>query len=246
MLKAELRKLITTRTTAALWAGALLVAIIGAYSTISSEAVDELTGPLRDQPLFILTAINLSVFALLVGVRSITDEFRYGTIGWTLVSVGHRWTVVPAKMVTAALAAALIAATAQVVAGGLALWVSSSRGGALLLTAADVRAAVALTAASGLWAMLGVGVGTLIRHQVAAVVAVLVWVLVAENLGAIVLGGLSDVLPGQAGLAMAGAVDRAGESLNPVAGAAVLVAYVAAVSLASVVSLDRRPVPAPA
>ena len=102
---------------------------------------------------------------------------------------------------------------------------------------AGARLAVAgLLAAAGLWAAIGVGVGALIRHQVAAVVSTLVWLLVAENLGASLLGSAGQYLPGQAAHGLAQIPDL----LEVPLAAAILTAYAATSLVAAHVAISRR------
>ncbi len=92
--------------------------------------------------------------------------------------------------------------------------------------------------------MPGGAVGAVIRHQVAAVVLVLVWVLAVENLGSGLLEDRARFLPGQAGygLAQAGAVTNV---LSATTAAVVLALYAAAGTFAAIVTLGRRPVSLP-
>lgn len=244
VLTAELMKIRSTRAAPSLLVGAAVVVAFGAFGTVSSSAADDLSGPISDQPLFDVAAINLSLFAALLGVRSVTDEFRYGTIAWTLLAVRRRWTVIASKAVVAGAAGVIMAISSLLVGGTAGLMVATAKGGNLMVTATDGAAVFRLSLTIGAWAVLGVAIGALIRHQVGATVTVIVWILAIENLGSVMLGGLSDVLPGQAGLALAGAGDRV--ALHPFAGAALLVAYIVGLSLAAVVALDRRPVAAAA
>ena len=241
MLRAELLKLTTTPAVLGLLAGAVVVTGLGAVSTTASAEPTSLTAPLHSQHVFLLASINIGLFALILGMRSFTDEFRHGTIAWTLLSVRERWRVVAAKMTTSALAAAAIAIVALAVMVALAAVLSRAKGVTLNLSGADVAAAVGLSVAAGAWATLGVAVGALVRHQVAAVVGGLVWVLLVENLASGLLGDAGRFLPGQAAHAVANATAVTG--LLPVwSGLAVLLGYVAGIGLLAVVTLSRQEV----
>lgn len=243
ILTAEARKARTTRTNLWLGIGAVAVVGVGALTTTSSTPAEDLAGPIHEQASFLVASVNLSLFALLVGVRSATDEFGHGTINWTLLSVHRRWRVVTAKAVTAAVYGALVAAVAQAAGIAVALAISSGQGGDLRLGGSDLAAVIALTAASGLWAAIGVGVGTVVRHQVAAAVAVVVWVLAVENVAAPLLGDAGRYLPGQAAHALVD-VDISSPLLSRSAAAAVLVAYTAAAVGVAAARLERRAITA--
>ena len=224
LLRAELVKLATTRTAIGLVAGGAGVAALGAVSTIMSGQPAELARPLHEQMFFLLASINLSLFAVVLGIRGFTDEFRHGVIVPTLLVAPSRVRVVAAKTLVVAAAGAALAAVAQVVMLAVAIPLLQGKGVEPTLEPADLAAIGGLMAASALWATIGVAVGAIVRHQIAAVVGALLWVLLAENLGAGALGEASRYLPGQAGHGLATA-SQAGTLLAPAAGALVLGAY---------------------
>jgi ABC-2 type transport system permease protein len=224
LLRAELIKMATTRTAIGLVAGGAAVAALGAFSTIMSGQPAELDRPLHEQPFFLLASINLSLFAVVLGIRRFTDEFRHGLIVPTLLATPSRVRVVAAKTILVAAAGAALAGVAQVVMLAVAIVLLQGKGVEPTLETADLTAMGGLIAASALWATIGVAVGAIVRHQVAAVVGALLWVLLAENLGAGALGEASRYLPGQAGHGLATA-SQAGTLLAPAAGALVLGAY---------------------
>jgi ABC-2 type transport system permease protein len=61
--------------------------------------------------------------------------------------------------------------------------------------------------ANALWAVVGLGVGSVVRSQVPAIVGGIVWVLVIENLGSGFLGDAGAYMPGQAAYGLARALD---------------------------------------
>jgi ABC-2 type transport system permease protein len=241
LLRAELRKLTTTRAGLGLLIGAVAVTGLSAFSTTASAEPASLAEPLHSQQLFLLASMNIGLFALILGVRSFTDEFRHGTIAWTLLSVRERWRLVAAKAVVSALGASIMALAAQGVMVGLAVVLAAAKGASLGLSAADAAAVAGLSLGAAVWAALGVAVGALIRHQVAAVVGGLVWVLVVENLASGLLKGAGRFLPGQAAHGVANAT--AVSDLLPVwAAVAVLIGYVVVLGSLAVVALSRREV----
>ncbi len=240
LLTAEHRKIRTTRTIWALWLATIVVIAVGSFSMASSAAATDLTGPIHEQPLFLMTSVNISLFALLVGVRSATDEFRFGTITWTFVAVKRRSWWFAVKAAVAAAYAAMITATAAVIGVVAALAVSSGKGGDLSFADSDRWPLVGLVAASTMWAVVGVSIGSIIRQQVAAVVTAIVWVLAIENLGASLLGETGKYLPGQAAHALAQAGGEA-DLLSAFAGGAVLLSLTAIIAAAAAATLVRRP-----
>jgi ABC-type transport system involved in multi-copper enzyme maturation permease subunit len=242
-LRSELIKLASTRTIYGLTVGAVAVVALSTWSTISSAGATNITGELHAQQFFFLASVNLALFAVIVGIRAATDEFRHGTVVPSVFASRNRARLLAAKATVAAAAAAVLAALAQAAMVGLAMLLA---GGRLLPgTAADSSLEVSstswaamggLTAASAVWAALGVGIGALVRHQVAAIVGAIIWVLVVENLGAGLLGEAGRYLPGQA----AHAVAQIPDLLTAPVAAAVLAGYAAAVLLAARLTLSRR------
>ena len=239
MLRAELRKWVTTRGNLGLVAGAVGVMALSAFSTTTSAEPRSLGNDLHRQPLLVLASINIGLFALILGVRSFTDEFRHGTIAWTLLTVRARERVLAAKAATAALAAAAMAIAAQVVMVAVAVAFAQVKGATLGLGASDAVAIAGLAMAASAWAAIGVMVGALVRHQVPAAVGSIIWVLVVENLAAGFLGDAGRFLPGQAAHALANA-SAAGDLLPAWAGAAILTGYLAALAPVAALSLSRR------
>lgn len=233
-LRSELIKLTTTRTFYGLMAGAVVVVLLSTWSTLSSAGAA--TGELHTQTFFFLASVNLGVFAVILGVRASTDEFRFGTIVGSVLADGHRGRLLAAKAAVAGIGAAVLAAVATTAMVGLALALTGAAGGALRITADDGAAMVGLLAGSGLWAAIGVGVGAVLRHQVAAVVSVLVWLLVVENLGTGLLGAAGRYLPGQAAHGLA----QVPHLLDVPAAAALLTIYVAAVLTGAHLAITRR------
>jgi ABC-2 type transport system permease protein len=224
LLRAELVKLATTRTAIGLVAGGAAVAALGAFSTIMSGQPAELDRPLHEHTFFLLASINLSLFAVVLGIRGFTDEFRHGLIVPTVLVTPSRVRVVAAKTILVAAAGAALAGVAQVVMLAVAIVLLQGKGVEPTLETADLTAMGGLIAASALWATIGVAVGAIVRQQVAAVVGALLWVLLVENLGAGALGEASRYLPGHAGHGLATA-SQAGTLLAPTAGALVLGTY---------------------
>lgn len=242
LVRAELVKLTTTRTAAGLVLGATAVALLATFSTSVSGGAAELSVDLHEQNFFVLASIYVTLFALVLGILAFTDEFRHGVIAPTLLVEPRRRRLLAAKVATYAVAGMVLSVVAQAAMVSLAIPLLNSRGADLAVGAADVAAMAGLVAASGLWATIGVAVGALVRHQVAAVVGALVWVLVVENLGTALLGDAGGYLPGQAGRALAGAAE-ADLQMGAAAGALVLVAHALLITVVAAARVTRTDIP---
>lgn len=238
LIRSEAIKLTTTRTLLGMVLGAAAVAGLGAASVVLAAERDVLDRALQDQDFYVLASINITLFALVLGIRGLTDEFRHGVIRPTVLAIPTRHRIVVAKAATYLAAGATVAVGAQVVLLAVAAVAAMTRGATLQLGAGDLGALAGLAAASGLWAVIGLALGAIIRHQVAAIVAALLWVLLLENLGAGLLGDAGRFLPGQAAHALAQATG-AGVLLAPAAGGTVLAAYVATAAVGATIALRR-------
>ena len=235
-IRSELIKMTSTRTIYGLLIGALAVVALTTWSTIANGGGSNARGHLYTQQMFFLSSINLGLFAVIIGIRAITDEFRHGTVVPSVLTGGNRGRFLMAKAGVAASAAAVVTTLAQGMMAELATILTSSRGGSLEISSTDLGAMAGLTVSSAMWAVIGVGVGALIRHQVAAIVGALIWVLVVENLGAGLLGDAGLYLPGVAAHGLTGLPGY----LTVSVAAAVLTAYAAAALAAGHLSTVRR------
>lgn len=184
-----------------------------------------------------------ALFAALLGAIGITAEFRHGTIRPTLLVYPHRSRVIGAKAIAAAiagLAVGLLAATfvAALGAAGFAL-----RGIDIALDAGDfAQMIVGGALGAALWAVLGTGLGALLRGQVGTVIGLCVWLLLIEN---ILIGNVPSAgkyAPGASGGALAGLMPNAGSAtlIAPLLGLLLLVGYASAVGAAGLVAIERR------
>ncbi|MDR3360797.1 MAG: hypothetical protein LBO20_09185 [Bifidobacteriaceae bacterium] len=186
----ELRKLFSTR----LWwillicAGVYLALVgglmAGAFGFAANRQLGDSAGggaeagmPTGDEAAFAVYSLAGSmgyVFPLLVGVLAVTAEYRHKTITPTFLVEPRRCVVLGAKLIASVpmgLAYGVVCVLATVLPAAALLNLSdlpTALGGAELWRWLG-RALLDLT----LWAPLGVGVGTLIHSQVAAVVGVL-------------------------------------------------------------------------
>jgi hypothetical protein len=186
-----------------------------------------------------------TLFAALFGAISVTGEFRHGTIRPTFPATPQRGRVVAAKVWASMLvgpAFGVAACGLVVVAGAVAL---RARGIDVHLTGADDAQLVAGGAAAGaLWAAIGVGLGTLIRNQVPALIGICAWLLFVEGL---LIGDVASVTavgryaPGAAAAAITGQ-DASDSLLAPAVGLVVLVAYAAVTAGVGWLATTRRDV----
>ena len=123
------------------------------------------------------------IFALLLGTMMVTTEFRHKTVTNSFLVTPRRPVLVAGKLISAALigaALALVMVAVTLLGGGLTL---VARGGSFSALARQLPAvAPGMVLVFALFAVLGVGVGSILTNQVAAIIVVLGWFLILENI----------------------------------------------------------------
>lgn len=168
LLRAELLKLRTTRTFFALVAAALALSLL----VVVLSAL--LSGDLREQEARDLFAADFtSLFIFLLGVIGMTGEWRHRTITGTVLAAPVRLRLLAAKTLAYAAAGALLSLVVTLTIMAVGTIILSSRGFETVPLADLVDLLWRNLLVAALVGALGVGVGGLIRHQVAAIVGVL-------------------------------------------------------------------------
>lgn len=238
--RAELLKIRSTRTTIGLALGMvalvlLFVALNGLLTTVSEiSSVDD------QRSMFAIGSFS-GVFSALAGILLVTSEFRFGTIRPTFLFTPRR------NRVTGAKAAAAFAGgfAFGVVGAGIALGVGSvilaARGISLSLDGGDYALLVLGTVAgAALWGAIGVGLGAVVRNQVGAIIGLLAWGFVVENLLFALAPTVGRLTPGQAQNGLMGQTDP--HTLGPFPAAAVMIAWTIVVGIAGALLTARRDV----
>jgi ABC-2 type transport system permease protein len=189
----------------------------------------------HEQTFAFFTALLARVPVLVLGVRAVTDEFRHGTIVSTLVVTPSRGRVVAAKAVTVAVAGALVTLTAWGAMVASATVLASTEGTSLRLGEEAWRSLGGTALAGAAWGLIGLGLGAIVRSQVAAIVGGLVWLMGLEDAVRDWFGDAAAYLPGQAGLALA--LGSSGRALA--VGAATMGAYAAVATIAGAAAMRR-------
>jgi ABC-2 type transport system permease protein len=262
LVRAELKKILSTR----LWWGLLIGAVV--FSGIQSLANAlvagmEAGGPgmgampglesaeaVRSvYPMAMFTGTYM--FALVLGITGMTGEHRYQTITSTFLVSPRRARVVVAKILAHAVMGVLyglVGLVTVLVVGGATM---SIRGYGLGLDADRLWVTNALAVlAVAIWAVVGIGVGTLIRSQIAAIVIALLFTFLIEPLLTFALAAIETVdldwlvkwLPSNASSALMAPGDVLIEYLAWWAGGLVLLGYGLALAVLGVLLSVRRDV----
>ncbi|KQY21171.1 ABC transporter permease [Cellulomonas sp. Root485] len=191
------------------------------------------------------------VFPLLVGALAVASEFRHQTITPTLLAEPRRTLLVSAKVVSAGVLGLVYGVVGTLAAVGAGAAVLALLDQPTFLDQASTWRTIALSAlALALWAVVGVGFGSILTNQVAVIVVVLAFTQFVEPVLRFVLALTSwgaDVaayLPGAAGEAVSGgsfyAETGVGSLLEWWQGALVLLAYGVGLAAIGRVTTFRR------
>jgi ABC-2 type transport system permease protein len=190
-----------------------------------------------------LAALTVSI----LGVLSITGEYATGMIRATFCAVPRRLPVLWGKVVVLALAAFTLALSSSL-AAFLIGQARYGRHGVSLGAPGALRAVAGAALYLTIMALLGLGLGALIRSTAGGVTAAVGLVFVLPYLADLLLPSwrphIVPYLPAQAGQALFVVSRRGQDLLHPWAGLAVFTGYAAAAIAAAAIALRRRDVTA--
>ncbi|HEY2959590.1 MAG TPA: ABC transporter permease [Actinomycetota bacterium] len=243
LVRAEFTKLRTTRVVygmAAAMAAFAVLTVVAGVTTAGTQG----NAPLSADSLPMLVGGPVTLLAgaaLLLGILGMTGEFRHQTITQTFLVTPDRGRVVAAKLIAYPLAGIVLAvATLAVTAAVGAGWLAAKGMTPSLLDARLGRVLGVALLSAGLCGLVGLGVGALVRNQVAALVVTLVWVLVVEGLLMSLLNApsLGKWLPSAAAAAVI--TSPGGAHLSRLGGTLLLAAYALGLALAGTRLVVRR------
>lgn len=256
LVETELLKLWTTSTpTRFLLATLGLVALITSLTITQSELgqgphADASATEVADELRRALSAWTIAgIVALVLGIGGAGGELQQGTITSTLLVIPDRGRVVLGKLIAYALAAIALGMAAAALNAGIALPWLASKGVTITLSGNELwLLLIGGLLGAALSAMLGVGLGSLLRSPAAAIaLALLVLFAVEPALIAYLeqqLPGAGRFTPGQASAALIDGARVAGSSFDDVlprwAGALVSLGYTAAFVALGTRALVRR------
>jgi ABC-2 type transport system permease protein len=232
LIGGESRKLFTTKLWLWMALGAIAITAMFMSFTIALDGSEGNPNPLLSTPegqrnLFGIAGAS-GVFALILGIIAVTGEFRHQTVTPTFLATPHRGRVVIAKLVTYALAGIGYGVVVVGFALALALPWLAAKDIDISLSANGIPGALAGTVAGiAVYTVLGVGVGALVRNQIAAVVGSLVYLFVVEGFAANLptVRDYYKYFPGGANSALTGATQPNVTLLEPWQGGLLLVGY---------------------
>jgi ABC-2 type transport system permease protein len=234
----KLRTLPSTWRTAGL-AGALAIGFTGAVdlNQVSLTAQQRHTFDATSASLFgvIIAATLLGALA----VRTVTAEYATGMIRSTFSAMPARRLVLAAKAATVAAFVLPVALLCDVAGFGLGQRIFASKHLQVAISHPGVPRAIIFGAvAASLVAIIGVGLGGLIRHTAGATTTLTLIIVGGVTLGQLLPPGLRQYLPGTA-IQAAITLHRSSGLLTPNAAIAVLGAYAAIALAAALIRVGR-------
>jgi ABC-2 type transport system permease protein len=184
------------------------------------------------------------LFALLLGALMVTAEFRHKTVTTSFLVTPRRSRFVAGKLITAAILGvvlAIILMVATLIGGGVTLVI---QGGSFSDLARQIPAvAPGMILVFALFAILGVGVGSLLTNQVAAITVSLGWFIILEGILVSLVHGAAKWVPTGAATAAANLTRGQGSDFglfNWWQGALLMLAYGLVFAVVGSVILTRR------
>jgi ABC-2 type transport system permease protein len=248
LVAGELHKLATTRLW--LWLLVASIALTALFAGLDIAFADspDTTSPPLDTPdgqrtLFSVGYGGAAALVAVLAAVGLTGEYRHRTATATFLATPHRGRVVAAKLAAYPLVGAGYAAVCIGVTAAIALPWLAARGISVPLTGNGIPATLAgVLAAVALYALLGVGLGALLRDQVATVVSLLLYLFLAEPVLTRIpaLHHWTAYLPGPAANALTGITLTDRDFLTPWQGGLLLAGYGTALATAGALLTIRR------
>lgn len=247
LVRAEWTKLFTTKV----WIGLLIGAcvMVGGFAALFTATAGDPESPFPAvgtagyEELIFATATSANVLFLILGIIGMTQEYRHRTATPTFATTPRRWKVVVAKLIAYAMAAVPFALAVLAVNYLVVLLYAGALGEAPSLSGDNLRVLGTVGLTLVIYAVIGVGLGALLRNQVGAIVGGLVYLFVIEPLIAFIPATASAYkwLPGGATEALT-ADTGFFELLEPWQGGLVLVGYGLLAALLGALFAVRRDV----
>ena len=237
-IKAERLKIRSTRTTVGLVVG--MVALI-VFFTLLSGLLSHPTAlaSTEDQREFLSLGGLAGVFSALAGALLVTSEYRFGTIRPTFLVNPVRSHVLTAKAVAGALAGLVFGVLGEAIGWAIGYAILDARGITIVLSGSDV---LLLTlgglAGVALWGAIGAGIGAIVHNQVGAVIALLAYGFVINNVLFGLVPSVGRFMPARASDALMGL--KVQHLVSPGVGAIPLIAWAGAVSVAGIARSVRQ------
>jgi ABC-2 type transport system permease protein len=237
-IKAELLKIRTTRTTIGLIPGMMALILLITLLTGLLSHPSGLASREDQRELLSLSSLT-GVFSALAGVLLVNSEYRFGTIRPTILFNPVRSRVLAAKVAAGALAGLAFGVLGEAIGWAIGYAILGGRGITVVLSVGDI---LLLTlgglAGAALWGAFGAGLRAIIHNQVGAIITLLAWGLVVDNLLFGVVPSVGRFMPDRASDALMGL--RVHHLVSPGAGAILLIGWAGALAVVGIALSVRQ------
>jgi hypothetical protein len=250
LIASELRKLTSTTTTWVMTAIGVVMVLIGAgfFLFMPEVGLGDFHGTDAQISIFVDQVGGTSFIVLVVALLSVTTEFRHGTIGRTLQITPSRTRTLVGKAVAGTLYAMGFLVIGLVAIAVLLLVRAMTEGVGLSVGPMTLTAVWYAFVGLALTAWFGVAVGALLRSQVVALTATLVWLFVLEQAFLGLAPAVGRWLPFNALSAVfmsdevAAGMGGGPELLEPLVGLTMFLGYTLAAAVGAIVLMRKRDV----
>lgn len=181
------------------------------------------------------------VFAALAGIMLVTSEYRFGTIRPTFLFNPSRSRLFVSKIAAGILAGLVFGVVGEGIVYSIGVIILKARGIPISMNGGNVTLLiVGAIVGTALWGAIGVGLGAIVPNQVGAVISLLAWGFVVENLVFGFLPSIGRFLPIHAQDSMMGLTTQ--HLLPSGGGVAILVAWTVALAGIGLALLKGRDV----
>jgi len=238
----ELTKLTTTRAPRWILVSAALLAALAISGLVASGifSQNELATEAGLRTVFAHGGLA-AILPLSLGILISAGEYRHGTVVDTFLTEPRRGRVVSAQLLTGALVGVatglLVALVAEATVAG---WYAAKDVPLDLTSTLVLRSLVGIVLWVGLYAVIGVAVGSIIRAPAAAIVSVVVWLTIVETAVSGLVVEVGRWLPATAASALGNA--RADGLLPQVGAGVVLLGWAALAAAGALFATTRRDV----
>jgi ABC-2 type transport system permease protein len=198
LIRGEFAKIVRTPTTWYLLGCSM--AVIALLAAIALAGSSEEMKRSLSEPGGVLDTLEtvgpLCVLSFVFGLLAVTAEYRHGTMTPVALATPRRWRIVAAKMVTYTVVSPVIVMAAFAAAGVVtSLWLVASGLSAPLIDGAAWAWTGRYIVMLSLIGLFGVGLGAIVRSQVAAVIGGIIWLWLVESILMMTVPSVAKWLP---------------------------------------------------
>lgn len=247
LVMAEFRKLLTTR----MWWWILLISVAWtilftsiaiAINNHPGRLVPSLSSAAGQHALFGTAAGIAGTLVAVMAIAEVAGEYRHRTAAATFLARPRRQRVVIAQVTTFLLVGICYALACVLINLAVAIpWLAAKGIRLSPFSNGNFTVLAAIVLAAAIFGVIGVGLGAALHSQLAAVVAVLLYLYILEPLLSHIasLSSWTPYLPGMAADSLTQDIQNGVRLLSPLAGGLVFAAWAVAFVLAGVVITER-------